>query len=105
MKLFAKTLIAGALMMITLPAAAMAYDGCCCGHQPGAYSYGAARYDRRNLRYEEHDFARDRYRLNQDLAYGNWRAARAQRADINRDINNIQQDRFDLNRDYQRFGY
>jgi hypothetical protein len=105
MKLFAKTLIAGALMMLTVPAAAMAYEGCCCGHRPDAYSYRDIGRDRRNLRYEERDVARDRYRLNQDLAYGNWRAARAQRADINHDLNNMQRDRFDLNHDYQHFGY
>jgi hypothetical protein len=105
MKLFAKSLIAGALIMLTVPAAAMAYDGCGYGYRPGAYSYRDIGRDRHNLRYEERDIARDRYRLNQDLAYGNWRAARAQQADINRDINNIRRDRFDLNRDYQRFGY
>ena len=95
MKLFTKSLIAGALMMLMLPAGAMAYDGCGYGYRPG-YVYRDRGFERQQLRYEQADLARDRYRLNQDLAYGNWRSARAQRADMNRDLNRMQ---------WQRFGY
>src|ERR1700693_6101196 len=104
MKVFTKSLIAGALMMLMVPADAMAYDGCGWGYRPG-YVYRDIGRDRHRLRYAEADIARDRYPLNQDLAYGNWRAAQAQRADINRDLNNMRWDRIDLAHDCQRFGY
>jgi hypothetical protein len=104
MKLFTKTLIAGALMMFVVPATAMAYDGCGWGYRPG-YVYRDMSRDRHQLRYEQADLARDRYRLDRDLAYGNWWAARARRADINRDLNRMQWQRMDLSRDYQSFGY
>jgi hypothetical protein len=51
------------------------------------------------------DIARDRYQLQRDMAYGNWRAARVARADIQRDEWNLNRDRFAQYPDYQRFGY
>jgi len=104
MKTFTRSLIAGALMMLMIPAAAMAYDGCGYGYRPG-YVQRDINRDRAQLHYDREDIARDRYQLHQDLAYGNWRVARAERADINRDYNQMQGRRMDLGRDYQRFGY
>lgn len=105
MKQFTKTLLAGALMMLVVPASAMAYDGCGWGYRPGAYTYRDFGREQNRLRYERRDLARDRYRMQQELAYGNWRAARAQQADINRDVNQMRWQRYYLAHDYQRFGY
>jgi hypothetical protein len=105
MKLITKGMIAGALMMLMVPAAAMANDGCYRGYGRTGWEQRDFGRDRRDLRNDERDVARDRYRLNQDLADGNWRAARAQRADINGDLRDIHRDRIDLHRDYQGFDY
>src|SRR5215469_3230219 len=56
--------------------------------------------DRRNLHGEWRDIARDRFALHQDIANGNWAAARAERADIAQDYMNVRRQRWDLNHDY-----
>ena len=104
MKAFTKTLIAGAMILLMAPAA-MAYDGCRWGYRPSGYVYNDMARDRHRIWREENDIARDRYRLNQELAYGNWRAARAQQADINRDLYRLHENRRDLAHDYYRYGY
>jgi hypothetical protein len=96
MKLISKSLIAGALLMLMAPMAAQAQD--CYFHRafyPGVRHYDRF-LDRRDLRHDWHDVGRDRFRLHGDLAYGNWYAARAQRADIARDLADIHGDRWDL---------
>jgi len=90
-KLITRGLIAGALMMLMVPTAAMAHDGC--------YR------EYRHAGWRERDLAHDRYELQRDLAYGNWRAARAERADIQRDEWNLHRDRFEQYPYYQRYGY
>jgi hypothetical protein len=90
-KLFSRGLIAGASMLLMVPAAAMAHEGCHEWH--------------RHASWRERDIARDRYQLQRDLAYGNWRAARAERADIERDEWNLHRDRFVQYPYYQRYGY
>ena len=101
MKTLGKILMAGALMLLTMPAAAMAYDGCYRGYyggyRPGGYSY-------HDFRYRQDDLARDRYRLHRDLEFGDWRAARAQRADMYHDYNQMRRDRFNMNYGYP-YGY
>ncbi len=98
MKLITKGTIAGALMLLMVPAAAMA--GSC--YQYGGYQHGrVARFERRDVHNDWRDVARDRYRLRQDLAQGRYRAARAQQADIRHDIADIRGDQFALRRDYR----
>jgi hypothetical protein len=101
MKSFGKILLAGALMLLTMPAAAMAYDGCYGGFHGGYYGgYRPGAYAYRDMRYRQYDVARDRYRLHRDLELGDWRAARAQRADMYHDYNQMRRDRFDMNYGY-----
>lgn len=90
-KLFTKSLIAGALMMLMVPAAAMAQGPCYDGY--------------RHMAWQQRDLARDRFQLRRDMAYGNWPAARAERADIRHDEWNLNRERVAQYRDYQRFGY
>jgi hypothetical protein len=95
MKLISKGLIAGALLILMAPMAAQAQD--CYFHR--AYYPGVRHYDRyldrRDLRHDWHDVARDRFQLRRDIATGNWWGARAQRADIARDMADIHLDRYD----------
>ena len=98
MKLIAKGTIAGALMLLMVPAAAMA--GSCYPYR--GYDRGReARYERRDIHNDWRDVARDRYRLRHDLAEGRYRAARAQQADIRHDMADIRGDQFALRRDYR----
>jgi hypothetical protein len=96
MKLLSKGLIAGVLLMLIAPVAAQAQP--CYFHR--AYYPGVRHYDRfldrRDLRHDWRDVARDRFQVRRDLAYGNSYAARAQHADIARDLADIRIDRYDL---------
>jgi hypothetical protein len=97
MKLITKGTIAGALMLLMVPAAAMA--GPC--YPYGGYARDRAiGYERRDIRNDWRDVSRDRYNLNRDLAEGRYGAARAQEADIRRDMADIHSDQFALRRDY-----
>ena len=90
-----------ALLMLAAPITAQAQEW----RRPG-YGYGCGwrhrdiYQDRRNLRYQWRDIHRDRWALRQDIANGNWAAARAERADIRGDLMNVRRDRRDLYRDY-----
>jgi len=105
MKLFSKSLIAGALLLLIAPMAAQARD---CDfyrrYHPGWRHYDIYR-DRRDLRHDWRDVGRDRFALRRDLANGYWGAARAQRADIGRDLADIRGDRRDVYRDYRYLPY
>lgn len=101
MKFISKSLIAGALLMLMVPMVAQAQD---CYFDRAYYS-GWGHYDRvrdrRDLRRDWRDVARHHFQLRHDIAYGNWYAARAQRADIARDLADVHGDRWDLYRDYR----
>jgi hypothetical protein len=105
MKLWSKSLIAGALLMLMAPMAAQARDfdfhrGYCRGW--GHYDIYR---DRRDIRHDWRDVGRDRFFLHRDLANGNWAAARFQRADIRNDLRDIHGDRWDLYRDHRFLPY
>ncbi len=98
MKLITKGTIAGALMLLMVPAAAMA--GPCY-----PYSGREIRYEQRDLHNDWRDVARDRYNLHRDWAEGRYGAARAQQADIRRDMGDIRGDQFALRHDYGWYRY
>jgi hypothetical protein len=89
-----------ALLMLGFPMTAQAQgwgyrhaDGCGWRHRDIAW-------DRHNLHSQWRDIGRDRFALRQDIANGNWAAARAQRADIAQDYMNVRHQRWDLYHDY-----
>jgi len=100
MKFVSKSLLVAALLMSIAPAAARASD--CHVRRPyyHGWRYHDVVRDRRDLRADWRDVGRDRIQLRRDIAYGNWYAARAQRADIARELRDIHADRRDLNRGY-----
>jgi hypothetical protein len=104
MKLTTKGAIAGGLMLLMVPAAAMA-QGPCYSYRRYAPGAREMRYDRRDIHNEWRDVARDRYQLRQDVAEGRYRAARAQECDIRRDMANIRGDQVALRRDYRGYPY
>jgi len=102
MKLITKGAIAGALMLLMVPAAAMA--GSCypyAGYERG----GEIRYEQRDIHNDWRDVARDRYHLHRDWAEGRYGAARAQEADIRHDMADIRGDQYALRRDYRGYPY
>ncbi len=79
MKLITKGTIAGALVLLMVPAAAIA--GPCY-----PYSGREIRYEQRDIHNDRRDMALDRYNLHRDLVEGRYSAARAQEADIRHEM-------------------
>ncbi len=92
-----RALAALALLILTVPMAAQAQE------RGGCWRNRDIAWDRHHLRGQWRDIRRDRFALRQDLANGNWAAARAEREDIQRDFMNVRRQRRDLYRDYQGF--
>lgn len=89
-------LVTGAtLLMLTVPMAAHAYDW------DGGWRHRDIARDRYELRGQWRDVHRDRWELNRDRRLGYWGAARAERADIRRDLMNVRRERRDLYYDYR----
>ncbi len=103
MKSLTAWVLAGALLVLSAPMAAQAHEWREHGVRH-AYGYGWRQRDVVRDRHDIHgdwrDVNRDRYQLRGDIANGNWTAARAERADIRRDLGDIHRDRWDLHRDY-----
>ncbi len=103
MKSLTAWVLAGALLVLAAPMAAQAHEWREHGLRQG-YGYGWRHRDfvrdRHDIRRDWRDIRRDRYELREDIANGNWRAARAERAEFRRDLGDIHRDRWDLYRDY-----
>jgi hypothetical protein len=94
-------LIGAALVMMAVPMTAQAQEYRGYGHPYACgWRHRDITWDRYNLHRQWRDIGRDRFALRQDVANGNWAAARAERADIYRDMRNVRRDRYDLYRDY-----
>jgi hypothetical protein len=77
-----KRTLAGVLLLIGLGAGTMfAEDGW---------------RDRRDIQHDEARIARDRQELRRDLYYGNYRAARHERRELDREYRDLNRDRRDL---------
>jgi hypothetical protein len=77
-----KRMIAGVLLLIGMGAGTMfAEDGW---------------RDRRDIRRDEAKIAQDRWELRRDLYYGNYRAARHERRELQREYRDVNRDRRDL---------
>jgi len=102
MKSLTRLVLAGmALLMLSVPMTAQAqewrgYGGYGCG-----WRHRDIAWDRHNLHRQWRDIGRDRWELRQDYANDNWGAARAERADIQRDLMRVRRQRWDLYRDYR----
>jgi hypothetical protein len=103
MKLVTKGTIVGALMMLAVPATAMA--GPCYPYRHYDRAGCNLSYRRRDLRNDWRDVSRDRYNLHRDLAEGRYGAARAQEADIRHEMADIRGDQFALRRESRGYPY
>lgn len=92
--------LAGALLILVAPMTAQAYEWGARFHHPYGWRHRDIVNDRRDIHRDWRDVKRDRWALRQDLANRNWGAARAEQADIYRDLGDINKDRRDLYRDY-----
>jgi hypothetical protein len=96
------TLTAAALLMLTAPMSAQAYEWSPRGNGYGCgWRHRDIVWDRHHLHRQWRDIGRDRFALRQDIANGDWAAARAQREDIRDDLMNVRRQRRDLYRDYR----
>jgi hypothetical protein len=108
MKSLTAWVLAATLMFLAVPMAAQAHEWSA-GNGYG-WRHRDIVHDRHDIRRDWRDVSRDRWELRQDLATGNWGAARAERADIYHDLTDIHRDQRDLYRDYhgvpgRYFGY
>jgi hypothetical protein len=106
MKSLTAWVLAGTLAILAVPMAAQAQEWREHRFHRGdgyGWRYRDIGRDRHDIGGDWRDVAHDRHELREDIENRNWAAARAERADIYRDLRDIHRDRRDLHRDYEGF--